>query len=65
MIASMTIGTFEPLTQEQANQTYDRYAQLLSEQKGFKRVTLIFDPTTHEYGNLAIWESRADAEAGI
>jgi quinol monooxygenase YgiN len=65
MYASMTMVTAKPGMRERIEKVCDAMFPRIRDSKGCKSVTFLFDREAGECGNIALWESKEDAEAHL
>jgi heme-degrading monooxygenase HmoA len=65
MYAGMTMFTMPPGVREKMENLADQMLVGMKQMKGFVSITFLLDEETNEYGGIALWETKEDAEAAM
>ena len=65
MYASMTMFTMPPGAREKMEQLAEQMLGGMKQMKGFVSITFVMNEETNEYGGVALWQSKEDAEAAM
>ena len=65
MYAAKTMFTMPPGARPQMEQLADKMLPMMAQMPGFVSVTFMIDEGSNEYGGMALWETKENAEAAM
>ena len=65
MYASMTMFTMPPGAREKMEQLAEQMLGGMKQMQGFVSITFVMNEETNEYGGVALWQTKEDAEAAM
>ena len=65
MYAGMTMFNMPPGMRPEMEQLADKMLPMMEQMPGFVSVSFVVNEKTNEYGGIALWETKENAEVGM